>query len=76
MSAEIFHFQLDMFETEQDRATRMLLEAIDRKHDSTQKSLDRVRKGTYANINEIKRDLGMIVDRLDIIERHICRGES
>jgi len=42
--------------------------------DRISKSSDKVRKGTYASINELKKRCVELEDRLMIIERNICRG--
>lgn len=36
--------------------------------------IHRVRKGTYAEIGSLKKRVLSLEERLDIIERHICKG--
>ncbi len=38
--------------------------------------IHRVRKGQYAKIGEIKKMQIEMMERLDIIERNLCRGEK
>ena len=74
--AHVIDFQLDLFETPEERALRLLLEVIDSKHDKTKQSLDRVRKGTYANIGELRKQVMDLSQRLEYIERAICHSSQ
>jgi len=56
--------QLEFFKTEEE----IEIEKI-------KKTLDKVRKGTYANINEMKRGVEELKNRLEIIEKNICKGK-
>jgi hypothetical protein len=38
-------------------------------------SLDKVRRGTYASINELKKENYDLKCRLEILERNICNGK-
>lgn len=76
MSAEILDFQLDIFETPEQRLRRMRFEALEARQKATAASLDRVRKGTYASINELRRHIGDVEQRLEYIESAICRGND
>lgn len=61
--------QLDIFQpqpTELD-FTKAELAAV-------RKTLDKVRRGTYASINELKKENCDLKSRLEIIERNICKG--
>ena len=64
--AQVFDFQLELFETKEEREIRFLAE-------HTKASLNRVRKGTYARLNRQQRELDELSERLTIIERNICR---
>jgi predicted DNA-binding protein len=62
--------QLDMFmpaPTEVDFIKSDLKEAVELIH--------RVRKGQYAKIGDIKKMQLEILERLDILERNLCRGK-
>ncbi len=62
-------FQLDLFKT--DDEARM--DDIEDKVDKTSKSLDKVRKGTYARLNELEAIVKDLQERQKIIERNLCR---
>ena len=62
--------QLDFFKTAQECE----LDAIRRSLDEKIKTLDKVRKGTYAEINGLKKRMLELEERLAIIERNICKG--
>lgn len=64
--AQVFDFQLELFETKEEREIRFLAE-------HTKASLDRVRKKTFATLNRQQRELDELSERLMIIERNICR---
>lgn len=74
-SVQIVEFQLDLFETHEERANRMRFEASELELEKVKRSLDRVRKGTYASINELRKTVEDIELRLNIIERNICNGK-
>ncbi len=62
--------QLDFFKTESESemdALRLDLEKI-------RKSTDKVRKGTYAKINEYGKKTLDLELRLELLERNICKG--
>ena len=73
MRSNVVEFQYDLFETPQERLMRMRVEEVEQKLAKSVKTLDKVRKGTYANINELNATLQDIRARLDLIERNICR---
>lgn len=62
-------FQLDLFKT--DEEARM--DDIEEKVDKNTKSLDKVRKGTYARLNELEAIVKDLQDRQKIIERNLCK---
>lgn len=62
--------QLDLFKSAEECEFDALRFALDK----TTKCLDKVRKGTYAEINVLKKRVLELEDRLDIIERNICKG--
>jgi uncharacterized protein Yka (UPF0111/DUF47 family) len=61
--------QFDLFEPipEPIELLRLDLEAV-------ALSADKVRKGTYAEINRLKKRVLELESRLDIIEKNICKG--
>lgn len=76
MHDKIVQFQYDMFETSQERLYRLRLEQSENVVKTTRSSLDKVRKGTYARINELTKQVEDLSTRLEIIERNICRKKS
>lgn len=74
MSAQILEFQLDMFETPQDRMLRMRLEEIEHIAMSSKNSNDKVRKKVFASMGEMNKRVTDLEARLEILERNICRG--
>ena len=60
MSAAI---QLEMFRSQEE----IELETL-------RKTLDKVRKGTYARLNELAKENANLKDRLEILEKNICKG--
>ena len=60
--------QLDFFKTEEECE----LETLRRLCEDVKKSTDKVRKGTYARINEIRKECEDLRIRLEIMERNIC----
>lgn len=72
MQDKVIPFQYDMFETPQERLLRMRLQESEALLKATKASLDKVRKGTYARINEMSACITDLKSRLDILERHIC----
>jgi hypothetical protein len=62
--------QLDLFKSPQECEVDALRFALDK----TSKTLDKVRKGTYAEINVLKKRVLELEERLAIIERNICKG--
>jgi len=63
-------FQLDIFEARPTEIDFLKADLI-----AARKTLDKVRKGTYASINELKKENWDLKLRLDILERNICKGE-
>ena len=65
-------FQLDLFRSDEESeiiALRKQIEAIGA-------SSTKVRKGAYARIGELTKEVKELSERLAIIERHICKPES
>jgi hypothetical protein len=62
--------QLDIFEDENEFRFNAMKQEIH----AIRVSSDKVRKGTYANINEIRKLCRDIDQRLAIIEKHICKS--
>jgi hypothetical protein len=62
--------QLDFFLTEEECQISALKKAVE----EVRKSGDKVRKGTYARLNELNKECVELKSRLDILERYICRG--
>ena len=50
---------------------KMLEEELDK----VSKSADKVRRGTYANINELRKMIVEMKEDVDIIKRHLCKKE-
>lgn len=76
MNDKVVPFQYDMFETAQERLYRLRLERSENVVKTTRSSLDKVRKGTYARINELAKQVEDLSTRLEVIERNICRGSA
>lgn len=64
--------QLDFFKSEEQCEIDALHSAVA----SIKLSSDKVRKGTYARINEIGKRQDELELRLGIIERNICKGAT
>ena len=62
--------QLDFFLTEE----QCEMEAIRKDQNKITSTLEKVRKGTYAEINALKKVCAELSARQDIIERAICKG--
>jgi hypothetical protein len=62
--------QLDFFLTEEECELHALKKSIE----EVRKSGDKVRKGTYARLNELNKECVELKSRMDILERYICRG--
>lgn len=60
--------QLDLFKTEEECEIEALRHAIERIRMSSEK----VRKGTYCEINGLKKRVLELEERQNIIERNIC----
>lgn len=61
--------QMDIFES---KPTEM--DFLKAELNSARLTLDKVRKGTYASINELKKENFDLKNRLDILERNICKA--
>jgi len=63
-------YQLDLFKEKEESK----LNAVEEFIEELRESHHRVRKGTYASINEQKAQIKLILERLEILERNICHG--
>ena len=73
--SKIVEFQHGLFETPTEAMLRMRLERNEALLTSTRESADRVRKGAYARLTKLTAQLEELTDRLELIERNICRGK-
>ena len=62
--------QFDLFKTKEECEIETLKEIVN----TIKTSSDKVRRGTYASISELKKENMDLKSRLEIIERNICRG--
>ena len=62
--------QLDLFKSAQECEIDALRHAIEK----IRVSSDKVRKGTYCEINQLRKRVVELEERQAIIERNICRG--
>ena len=62
--------QLDLFRSKEECEIITLRNVIE----EVRKSSDKVRRGTYARLNELNKECVDLRNRLEIIERNICRG--
>lgn len=74
MECDIMPFQMDLFETPHEAFMRERLERVEKIAFKSKESGDRVRRGTYASINELRKSVEDVSARLEHIERAICRG--
>ena len=63
--------QLDFLKTPQQCFEERIASDLDK----VRKSGDAVRKGTYARLNEQKKEIDDLKNRLEILERFICKSE-
>ncbi len=64
--------QLEFFRTKEEceiSALRLTIEAV-------KSSSDKVRRGTYARLNEVSKENELLKTRLDVLERHICNDNN
>lgn len=66
----MYAIQLDFFKTQE----QCEIDALRLQNNALKISLDKVRKGTYARLNEHGKSLLDHEERLAIVERVICRG--
>lgn len=64
--------QLDFFKSEEECRIDALTEMLD----LVKKSSDKVRRGMYARLGDLTKECNDLRGRLEIMERHICKGES
>ena len=62
-------YQLDLFQAPEATHFRAVEDLIE----SLKESQDRVRKGCFARINELGKENRDLKERLEILERNICR---
>ncbi len=62
--------QLDLFKD----AEESRLDCLEFNIEETRKSLHKVRRGTYARLNELESLVRDVCDRQKIIERNICKN--
>lgn len=60
--------QLDLFKS----ALECEVDTLRLEHKATKNTLDKVRKGTYAEINALRKKVVELEERQAIIERNIC----
>lgn len=63
--------QLDFFKTPEECERDYIRHSLEQ----VKKTTEKVRRGTYAKLNELERDSIDLRARLEIIERNICRGD-
>ena len=63
--------QLDFFKSNEESWQ----EALEARMDKCEASATKVRKGQFAHIGELKKMYNDMNDRIQIIERNICRGK-
>ncbi len=67
----MFQYQLDFFKSDEDCKIEALCNTIE----AVKTSSDKVRRGTYASIGEVKKECLDLKSRLEILERNICKGD-
>jgi hypothetical protein len=60
--------QLDLFKTEEECEMDSLRQSVE----AIRVSGDKVRRGTYAKLNELNKECVDLKSRLEIIERNLC----
>lgn len=65
-------YQLDMFQDKRETH----LSAVEEWIKALEESQHRVRKGTYAKLNEQGNKIDFLIEKVDFLERHICRGSE
>ena len=64
-------YQLDLLKTDETCFQEKMVFDLEK----VRKSSDSVRKGTYARLNEQKKEIDDLKNRLEILERFICKKE-
>jgi len=78
IGGHIMSLQLDLF-TREKPTLEIILDDLKNLKSSTEKTRDtseKVRKSTWANIGELRKKYVDLSERMEIIERHLCRGET
>jgi len=65
---KMIELQFDLFRSAEETELDTLRKTIE----DIKKSSDKVRKGTYARLNEVAKECQELKSRLEIIEKHIC----
>ena len=68
----MIQIQYDFFKSKEESE----IEAFEKKIAELEKTLSKVRKGTYAAISEIKKENIDLRSRLEVLERNICSGNQ
>lgn len=63
--------QLDLFKSPEECERDYIRHTLEQ----IKKTTEKVRRGTYARMNELERESIDLKTRLEILERNICRGE-
>jgi len=63
-------YQLDLFKS----AEESRIDALEKSFEIVRQSCDKVRKGQFARIGELKKLILDIEERLSVIEKNICKG--
>lgn len=64
--------QYDFFKSKEDCE----IEALLKKMDELEMSMGKVRRGLFAKHSELFKKMNDISERLEVIERHICKKED
>jgi len=75
MSAEIIHWQPELFDDPATVSMRLKIAQIASEVSKAKNTLDKVRKAHWGSCNEQDARLATLEERLDRLERFICRGK-
>lgn len=65
-------YQLELFKDKNE----VHLNTVEAFIEELRESHHKVRRGTYAKINEQGKEIKMIAERLEILERNICKNQE
>jgi uncharacterized protein Yka (UPF0111/DUF47 family) len=68
----MIELQFDLFKSDEETKVDTLHKAVE----DIKKSSDKVRKGTYARINELTKKCQELESRLAIMEKNICKEST